>query len=397
MSFKNLTYALLGIIFFLLILLSFSYFNKQNNHQFKETSIHKIISDFGTKFHNDSIVLVKNNKIYLDKISQNIKDSIVNIYEKKLKLAFKNNKLELLSNNFGPMQEDDFINIAMNSNINIASKTPVLKYSSNVTSYSKLDNYVSTPNYSESTNYSSNVTSYTKLNNYKKPVTENKTSKFTSNVTLYSKLEKTNLSATKNTSNVTSYSKLEKATKKIKVPKKVNNVTSYSKLKNSSKNNYVNKPKKQIALNNYIKKSSNNLYVNKQNSNLVYSNAILNNSINFNDIKVSPIYSGCENKYSERDKKNCFATKLSNHVDRDFNTKDFNKSNLKKGYNNIRVLLIIDNIGNSSVGKIVGHWPQNVKKEVNRVIRSIPKMTPGKYQNNNISVKYSFKIPFLIK
>jgi len=365
LSFKNLTYALLGIIFFLLILLSFSYFNAQEKHKNEKTNIDKLISDFETKFYNDSITLANNNAIYLDKMTQNIIDSIVLVYEKKLKLAFTNYKLESSTNNNSLIQEDDLIYAAINSN-DITPKTQTSNSLSNVTSYSKLDNYISKSNYLKSTNFSSNVTSY-------------------------SKLKTTTLRATKNTSNVTTYSKLKNTTR---ASKKINNVTTYNKLKHNSRNI---KPKKQTVLNQNTRETNNNLYLGKQNSNLVYSNSILNNAVNFNDIEVSPIYPGCENKYSERDKKNCFATKLSNYVLDNFNATNFNKTNLKKGYNNVRVLFVIDNKGNSKVGKIVGKWPQNVKTEINRVIHSTPKMTPGKYHNNAISVKYSFKIPFLIK
>lgn len=187
--------------------------------------------------------------------------------------------------------------------------------------------------------------------------------------------------------NVTSYSKLKDfkpSDYTFKKSKHTSNVTTYSKLKNNLDSNQ----------NSTI--SYNTTKTNNYNNKIVHLNAALNTVKNINDITSSPIFPGCENQTTERSKKNCLATKMSAYLMDNFNTNSFNHINLKKGINNIRVILIINKNGYSRLTKILGNWHPTVIKEVNRVINNMPKMKPGMNNKIKTPVKYSFKIPFII-
>ncbi len=283
------------------------------------------------------------------------------------------------------------------------------------TTYSKLGKSSKNPYFSKNIDNSSSVKTYTQLNSYKKEkkkelkqkkepkktsikpsITKQKSNKqkenFTSNVTSYTKIKKTKKikkRKEKKYNNVTSYSKLKKEKKK-KTQKFSSNVTTYTKLKKKKeRNNTTNYSKPKT-----VKKP---LTYNAKKNVLVYHNKALNKAENINKIDSSPIYPGCENKNSERDKKSCLLTSVSKFSINNFNTSIAKEANLSKGIYETRVLFVIDKNGYSKAYKVLGNWHPKIKNELKRIIRQLPKMKPGKTENQNIDVKYSIKLPFIVK
>ena len=272
------------------------------------------------------------------------------------------------------------------------------------TTYSKLGKSSKNPYFSKNIDNSNSVKTYTELDGYKKTkkepkkttikprITKHKPSKqkenFTPNVTSYTKVKKTKKykpSIQKKYNNVTSYSKLKKETKK-NTQKFSSNVTTYTKIKNKKQHN---NPKPKI-----VKKP---LTYNAKKDVLVYHNKTLNKAENINKIEFAPVYPGCENKNSEKDKKSCLLTSISKFSIKNFNSTISKEANLKKGIYETRVLFVIDKNGYSKAYKILGDWHPKIKNELKRIIRQLPKMKPGKTANQNIDVKYSIKLLFIVK
>ena len=286
-----------------------------------------------------------------------------------------------------------------------------------VTTYSKLNN-PNTGNYAKKNNKNS-VTTYSKLSSplkgrYKK--TDNSNS-----VTTYSKLNgyksKTNVQkpiakvrrvkqrniTSKNTkkikftSNVTSYSKLSKSDKrkyKKRSMKFTSNVTSYSKLTNDEKNKLENNRKRKLLKPRFTKPIK--THTNKPKSNFVsHGNPILDNADNINTLEYSPIYPGCKSQTNEDNRKHCLSRKVALFVNNKFDLSIAKKGGAK-GFNEIRVLIIIDKNGKSKAIEALGNWNNNIKNEAKRIVNSLPIMIPGQKNGQKVDVKYSFKIPFIV-
>ncbi len=89
---KQLAYSLFAIIALLAILFGVSIFSNYEKNITTEKKINSIITKFEEKFKNDSIYLAKANKLYIDKLSQHIIDSISTIYQIKLEKEINKSK-----------------------------------------------------------------------------------------------------------------------------------------------------------------------------------------------------------------------------------------------------------------------------------------------------------------
>ena len=328
------------------MLFGYSLFINYQKKTNSEDKIANIISAFEEKFKNDSIYLSNVNKLLIDKISQHILDSISSSYERKLEIVLKetNKYKQLLIKNNIDFEHISTNNIPTQSKIDKLEQTSNQKPTANVTTYSKL---IIKKTDNSNINNSSIVTTYSKINTNKKPI-------------------KTN-------SNVTTYSKL---------------IVNKNKTDNSSLNN-----SNDVQINK-VKGTSNNF---QNNNNLIHNNYILDTAENINDIDLVPVYNGCENLTSEKERKNCFAINISKHILNNFNTENIQSIGLKKGINKVRVLFIIDKNGYAKIGKLVGEWPHKIYENTKKTIKSIPKMKPGYDNNKPVPIKYSLLIPFIVK
>jgi len=123
----------------------------------------------------------------------------------------------------------------------------------------------------------------------------------------------------------------------------------------------------------------------------------LDNSVNLSSIEIAPIYPGCNDNETEQEKRNCLINKISTFALSNFNASQFSGLGLNKGTNLIRVIFVVDVNGKSKVYKTIGKWDDKIKQEANRVIQSLPTLTPGQLKGLPTPVKFSIEIPFNVK
>jgi protein TonB len=108
-------------------------------------------------------------------------------------------------------------------------------------------------------------------------------------------------------------------------------------------------------------------------------------------IEDAPIFPGCEDLDKEASKQ-CFTKEISKFVNRKFNTGLAETLNTQ-GKQKIWVEFMIDKTG--TVTDIKARSPfKKLEKEAIRVVRKLPKMTPGRQRNKPVNVKYSLPIIF---
>jgi len=115
--------------------------------------------------------------------------------------------------------------------------------------------------------------------------------------------------------------------------------------------------------------------------------------IPFTIIEEAPIYPGCKGTKAEM--KKCFNDKINKLISKKFRTDLAKDLGLTPGIKRIFVKFTIDKEGN--ITKIKSRGPhKSLEKEAERVIRLLPKMTPGKQRNRNVSVSYMQPIIFKV-
>lgn len=111
--------------------------------------------------------------------------------------------------------------------------------------------------------------------------------------------------------------------------------------------------------------------------------------IDFKILEDAPIFAGCEGLKKEESKK-CFSKKISNFINRQFNTE---VANDLSGKQKIWVEFKVDK--NGEIVDIKARSPhKRLEKEAIRVIEKLPSMTPGMQRNRPVSVKYTLPIVF---
>ncbi|NOR28916.1 MAG: BlaR1 peptidase M56 [Lutibacter sp.] len=117
-------------------------------------------------------------------------------------------------------------------------------------------------------------------------------------------------------------------------------------------------------------------------------------SVPFAVIEDTPIYPGCEGTKEEL--RMCLQEKITEHVNRNFNTDLAKGLGLKAGVKRIFVMFKIDNEGN--ISDVKARAPHKaLQEEAIRVVNSLPKMKPGSYLGENVGVKYSLPIAFKVE
>ncbi|WP_372792606.1 M56 family metallopeptidase [Lutibacter sp.] len=117
-------------------------------------------------------------------------------------------------------------------------------------------------------------------------------------------------------------------------------------------------------------------------------------SIPFAIIDEVPIYPGCEGTKEEI--KICLQEKITQHVNKNFNSNLATELKLESGIKRIFVMFKIDKEGN--IAEVKARAPhQNLADEAIRVVNLLPKMIPGKQKGENVGVKYSLPIAFKVE
>ncbi|MDB4204030.1 BlaR1 peptidase M56 [Polaribacter sp.] len=116
--------------------------------------------------------------------------------------------------------------------------------------------------------------------------------------------------------------------------------------------------------------------------------ASLDGSVNFMSIETAPTFPGCDTG-----DKDCFSKMVQKHFGRNFNAKLPNSLGLSAGKK--RVFIGFKVAVNGDIVNVQARAPHvKIKEEVIRVMRSLPKMIPGKQDGKNVVVNYN--IPFAL-
>lgn len=111
-------------------------------------------------------------------------------------------------------------------------------------------------------------------------------------------------------------------------------------------------------------------------------------------IEDVPVFPGCKGNKAKLRK--CLEDKIKRHVNRKFNKDLAGDLGLSPGTKRISVLFKIDKKGN--ITDIQARAPhKRLKQEAIRVIKKLPKMTPGKQRGRPVGVKYSLPIVFKVE
>ncbi len=111
-------------------------------------------------------------------------------------------------------------------------------------------------------------------------------------------------------------------------------------------------------------------------------------------IEDVPVYPGCKgNKAKLRE---CLQTNITKHVNRKFNSELASDLGLSPGIKRIFVMFKIDKTGN--ITDVMARAPhKRLQEEAIRVVKLLPKMTPGKQRGRPVGVKYSLPIAFKVE
>jgi len=112
-------------------------------------------------------------------------------------------------------------------------------------------------------------------------------------------------------------------------------------------------------------------------------------------IQNAPVFKGCEG-LSKTENKVCFDKKMKLFVQRNFNAGLANELGLNAGKYKIQTQFLIDEKGNVIDIKIRAPHIK-LEKETARLIKKLPKFTPGQQQNRFVRVRYVLPISFRVE
>jgi protein TonB len=112
-------------------------------------------------------------------------------------------------------------------------------------------------------------------------------------------------------------------------------------------------------------------------------------------IENVPIYPGCENESGNEAKKKCMSEQIQRFVQKKFNTELANDLGLD-GRQRISVQFKIDKSGNVVDVRARAPHPK-LEQEAVSVVKSLPKMTPGKQRGKAVGVLYALPILFQVE
>ena len=109
----------------------------------------------------------------------------------------------------------------------------------------------------------------------------------------------------------------------------------------------------------------------------------------FTIIENVPVFPGCKGNNSEL--KKCFSGKVQKHYRRKFNGDLPNDLGLSSGKKYMYIQFRINE--NGIIADVASKAPHpKLQKEIERVIKLLPKMKPGMQRGKSVPVKYSFRI-----
>jgi protein TonB len=112
-------------------------------------------------------------------------------------------------------------------------------------------------------------------------------------------------------------------------------------------------------------------------------------------VEMVPVFPGCENLSNNKERIDCMSAGMAKIVKNRFNT-DIAHSLGMTGVLRIQVTFVINKNGDVENLQVRAPHPQ-LEKEAVRVVKSIPKMTPGFQNNKKVDVMYNLPITFNIQ
>jgi len=112
-------------------------------------------------------------------------------------------------------------------------------------------------------------------------------------------------------------------------------------------------------------------------------------------IENVPVYPGCESAGNNAAKKKCMSDKINKFVNKKFDTELANELGLE-GRQRISVQFKIDKNGNITNVRARAPHPR-LEQEAVKVVKSLPKMTPGRQRGQAVGVLYALPILFQVE
>ncbi len=108
-------------------------------------------------------------------------------------------------------------------------------------------------------------------------------------------------------------------------------------------------------------------------------------------IENAPVFPGCENEKTEKEKRECFQEMMQNHIRKNFRYPELAQEMGIEG--RVNVIFVIQKDG--SIGNVQMRGPdKSLEAEAARIISKLPKMAPGKQRGTAVKVPYSIPITF---
>jgi protein TonB len=110
-------------------------------------------------------------------------------------------------------------------------------------------------------------------------------------------------------------------------------------------------------------------------------------------IENAPIFPGCENQSTEKEKRDCFQEMMLKHIKKNFNYPEMAMEMGLQG--KVNVIFTVQKDG--SIGDVRLRGPhESLEKEAARIISKLPKMIPGKQRGTPVKVPYAIPITFVL-
>ncbi len=117
--------------------------------------------------------------------------------------------------------------------------------------------------------------------------------------------------------------------------------------------------------------------------------------VDFIAVEKVPVFPGCEKENTNEGRRKCFETKMSNFINKKFNTHIASDYGLE-GIQKIFVQFKVNKDGEITDIKARAPHPA-LEKEAQRVVDKLPKMTPGMQRDTPVSVIYLQPIKFKVQ
>ncbi len=120
---------------------------------------------------------------------------------------------------------------------------------------------------------------------------------------------------------------------------------------------------------------------------------VVEETVIFAVVEDVPVYPGCEKK-PKNEHRSCFEQGIQNHIRRTFRYPEIAQEMGIQGRVNVQFTVMTD----GSIGNILVRGPdKNLEREAQRIMQSLPKMTPGKQRGRPVKVPFSIPVNFRLQ